>query len=112
MKKEVPSSNLLATIQDCAKSGVIGSNHVRRVNIDILVVENSSKTVQWLLDAETGVRLEVADNTSAIQQVVTGLTSPQHVNAQLEVIAINTTSKWSETVYVYLPLSVKGVEVY
>lgn len=105
-------STILGAIQSVAKTGSIGTSTVRAANIDVLVIENNSKTMRWLIDAETGVLLQTGDNSTAIQQVLTNLTTSQHINTQLEVTAINTQSKWREVLYVYLPLSVAGVEVY
>ena len=103
--------SILEVIQSSASEGKIGQYNVRTVPMTMLMVENYSHTHKWMIDSETGCAFEYTSN-DIINNLRRSLVEPRHENIQLEVLAINTASKWFERTYMYLPLSVQGVEIY
>lgn len=109
MKNE--TRNIAEKIQSAARNGKVGALSVRKAEATIFIVENNAKTARWLIDAETGLGLEPC-NMAGLDMVAGALVNSQHSNAQFEIKAVNTVTKWYEVCYLYLPLSVHNVSVY
>lgn len=109
--KQDTSRNILEVIQHGAADGSVGSYSVRKVDMTMLMVQNNSGTMKWMLDAQTGAAFEHTSN-DIVEQLRRTLVEPRHENVQIEYRAVNTVSKWVETNYLYLPLSIAGISEY
>lgn len=109
MKQE--TGNIAATIQSVAKNGKVGSLFVKKAETTFFIVENNAKTARWLVEADTGLAFEPR-GMAGLDMVANALVNSQHCNTQFEIKAVNTSTKWFEVCYLYLPLSVHNVSVY